>query len=598
MNLNVPEFTTYSSPLVQQFADSWGFKKVGLITMDDVEQVKAFLEDVAETGAHEGRDVEGFVIRCKMTHDPNKKPFQDWFFKYKFEEPYLMYRQWRECTKAMIAGRQPRYRKHVKITEEYLEYARKRLATDRHLATEYNKNHGIIALRNDFLAFKNMRGADAAAFEELYGGGGKTEVTGDVILVPIATIGCGKTTIAIALTHLFGWGHIQNDNITGPKRPPRFTKMLIDELDKHPAAFADRNNAGRHERKQLLTDVKQQRLSARLVALHYVHNDLDSIRRVTQERVFERGDNHQTIQAATDMNKVRGIMESFIQRFEPCDPETPPDDGFDEVIDLDPSAGSRTNLETVLRELHRLYPKLVPEVPSADKMDEAIEYALENYKPDLRHTIPDRGGRNKDKDSGSQNHQQQQPKQQKKKPLEYMSVDLPTKDVLAALDRTFSAPSTPREQSRFFRQLQGTRRVQPKFHVTLMHRSTAKDHFELWDQYVRTQDAFGTASADGKLGDMNVLLERVVFDDRIMAIVVRLEEVEGGTPEGVDKWTCVNRVAHVTVGTRDESVKPRESNDLLVRWLEDGTTEENKIVELVIEGKPVLKGAVRGVLAR
>ncbi|KAB5535183.1 RNA ligase-domain-containing protein [Coniochaeta sp. 2T2.1] len=599
INLNIPEFATYPSPVVQQFADQWGFKKVGLLTFDDVNSVKDFLEECAESGAHGGRDVEGFVIRCKMSYDPNKEPFQDWFFKYKFEEPYLMYRQWRECTKAMIAGRQPRYKKHAKITEEYLDFARKRLATSPGLAKEYNKNHGIIALRNEFLAFKNMNGADAANFEELYGDKGKTEVSGDLILVPIATIGCGKTTIAIALSHLFGWGVVQNDNITGPKRPPRFTKALMDELEKQPVAFADRNNAQRHERKQLLTDVKHSNMAARLVALHFVHNDIDTVRRVTQDRVYARGDNHQTIQAATDMNKVRGIMEGFINRFEPCHPEIPPDDGFDEIIDLDPAVGSRKSLEIVVRELHRLYPKVVPKVPTPGELDEAIQYALENYKPDMRHTIPDRGGKNKHKNSDANAQpQQQQAKKERKKPLEYMSVDLLPKEINAALEKTFSVAGLGPEGSRFFRQLQGSRRIQPKFHVTLMHRTGAKEHPELWDQYLRAQEAFGSNTADGKLGEMNVLLERVVFDDRIMAIVARLEEVEGGKPEGVDRWECVNRIPHITIGTRDDSVKPRESNDLLAKWLDDGPTEENKIKELVIEGKPALKGVVRGVLSR
>ena len=66
-----------------------------------------------------------------------------------------------------------------------------------------------------------MKGSDAANLDEV---GGTSEVTGDFILVPISTIGCGKTTIGLALTSLFGWGHIQNDDITGPRRPPRFTK--------------------------------------------------------------------------------------------------------------------------------------------------------------------------------------------------------------------------------------------------------------------------------------------------------------------------------------------------------------------------------------
>ncbi|KAH6635086.1 fungal tRNA ligase phosphodiesterase domain-containing protein [Chaetomium sp. MPI-SDFR-AT-0129] len=610
INLNLPVFATYPSPIVQKFAEDWGFIKTGLIMIDDIDEVKAFLEEVAETGAHDGRDVEGFVIRCKMTKNPGVTPYQDWFFKYKFDEPYLMFRQWREATKALISGRQFKLRKHVQITEEYLLYARQRLAADRTLGKAYQQNHGIIKLRNDFLAHKNLKGSDAANLEDM---NGPATVTRDVILVPIATIGCGKTTIALALASLFNWGHIQNDNITGPKRPPRFTKAVLDQLEEHYAVYADRNNALKHERRQLLMDVKTQHTSARLVALNFVHNDIDAIRQVTQERVFARGDNHQTIQAATDMNKVVGIMEGFIQRFEPCNTDREPDDMFDFVIDLDPTAGSRDNLEIVINELHREFPNFLKEVPSAEDMDKAIQEALEGYSPDMRHTIPDRSRKGANKQNLNQQQQQQQSKA-KKRNLEYMSVDLPTKDILTALDKTFS-PSVPLTQTRFFKQLQGTRRVQPKFHVTLMHRASSKEHPELWQRYNSLFETDGAIHPDGRLGDVDVQLERVVFDDRIMAIVVRLvpthpdDENISGDPSGdgntaasegptQPKWECVNRVAHITVGTRDNAVKPKESNDLLARWLEQGSGEGTGIGELLVEGKPLVRGVVRGVLSR
>ncbi|KAL1840674.1 hypothetical protein VTJ49DRAFT_224 [Mycothermus thermophilus] len=598
ININLPEFMTYPSTLVQKFAEDWGFIKTGLIIIDDIDEVRAFLEEVAETGAHDGRDVEGFVIRCKRTPHPDSDIYQDFFFKYKFEEPYLMYRQWREATKALIAGRQFKLRKHVKITEEYLLYVRQRLATDRGLGKAYMQNHGIIKLRNDFLEFKHMKGSDAANLEL---GDGNANVTRDIILVPIATIGCGKTTIAVALTHLFGWGHIQNDNITGAKRPPRFTKAVLDQLNDYDAVYADRNNAMKHERKQLLTDVRVQHATAKLVALNFVHNDIDAVRQVTRERVLARGDNHQTIQAATDADKVIGIMEGFIHRYEPCDPEKEPDAGFDSIIDLDPTAGSRVNLETVVKELNRLYPNFVKEVPSAEEMDDAIQFALENYKPDLRHVIPDRSKNSKNKQPAQQ--AQQAAKKEKKKPLEYMSVDVPTKDITSILEKTFNS-AIPPEQSRFYKQLQGTRRVQAKFHVTLMHRAGAKEHPELWKRYTELVERDGAIHPDGRLGELDVQLERVVFDDRIMAIVVRLVPVpdedgaDNGGVDGKPKWECVNRVAHITVGTRDDSVKPKESNDLLARWLEVGSGKETGIGELVIEGKPLVRGVVRGVLSR
>ncbi|KAF4448218.1 hypothetical protein F53441_8379 [Fusarium austroafricanum] len=582
MNLNLPEFATYPSRFVQEFADEWAFKKTGLITMDNIHHVKSFLEAVAETGAHDGRDVEGFVIRCKMTHDPSSQPYRDWFFKYKFEEPYLMYRQWRECTKALIAGKQPKFKKHTKITEEYLLYARRRLAADPKLGKEYNNNHGIIALRDDFLNFKNLKGAEAANMGEL-DPLVMTEVTRDVILCPIATIGCGKTTLAIGLTHLFGWGHIQNDNISGKGRPPRFTKMVLDELKDHPAVIADRNNAQRHERKQIITDVKLQHSTAKLVCLNFKHDEesIDEIRRVTQERIVARGDNHQTIHAATDQKKFIGVMEGFINRFEACNPHTRPDDGFDAVIDLDPTAGSRQNLETVVTQLHKVFPNLINEVPSAEALDTAIDFAL-GHKPEFRHDIPDRGRKN--------NQQQQQPKAEKPRKLEYMSVAVSTQEVNNVLDKAFK--STPPSTSRLYTQLKQTRRVQPKFHVTLLHRAAGKAHPELWQRYTALQkEAEVAGNPEGKVGECDVMLERVVFDDRIMAIVVRLADQD-------DQWHCVNRVAHITVGTRDDSVKPKESNDLLAKWLEVGTAPETNIREVVFAEKPTLKGTVTPVLSR
>ncbi|KAI1365532.1 RNA ligase-domain-containing protein [Xylaria arbuscula] len=585
ININIPEFMTYPSDLVQQFADEWGFRKVGLKSFDDVETVKTFLEQVAESGAHEGRDVEGFVIRCGLTSDKKmeKGQYSDWFFKFKFEEPYLLYRQWRECTKALIAGKPPKFKKHTKITEEYLLFARKRLAKDPNLAKLYNQNHGIISLRDEFLAYKNLKGSDAANLENILGNDEGSSVTGDVVLVPIATIGCGKTTVGIALTHLFGWGIVQNDNIQGKNRPTRMTEAVLALLMQHPVVISDRNNSERREREQIIKDVLIQHKSARLVALNFVHGNIDDVRRVTRERVLKRGDNHQTIQAASDENKVIGIMENFISRFQPCDPENWPDDGFDFVIDLDPAQGSRVNVEKVVIELHKRYPSLIQDMPSVEDMDEAVKRAIEEYSPEIKHKIPDRTSKK------DQKRQENQPSKdsKKKKPLEYMSVSVPAKEVNVALESAFKGVDA--EIQRFYKQLQQTRRIQPLFHVTLMHRFTAKEHPELWQRYTSLEAE--SESTDGKLGECEIQLERVVFNDRIMAIVVRIIDPD-------DKWTCVNRVAHITVGTRDSGVKPKESNDLLARWLEVGSGGDTGIGERVIEGKPTLKGTVRGVLSR
>lgn len=74
-----------------------------------------------------------------------------------------------------------------------------------------------------------------------------------------------------------------------------------------------------------------------------------------------------------------------------------------------------------------------------------------------------------------------------------------------------------------------------------------------------------------------------------MTIVARLVD---------DGWECTNEVAHVTVGTRGDEVKPKESNTLLKTWLQHGSGDETGIGEVAIEGRHVVDGVVHGVLSR
>ena len=602
MNLNLPEFTTYSGDLVHEFADEWGFKKAQYLLKDDVDSMRKFLTHCAETGSYNGRDTEGFVIRCQRKTQDAGGNYQDWFFKYKFEEPYLMYRQWRECTKSIISGKPPRFKKHKQITEQYLQYARRQLAKHSAIGKAYQKNHGIIAMRDGFLQEKGITGAHIIQQEEQEGGSSEASVTNNVILLPIASIGCGKTTVAVALTKLFNWGHVQNDNITGKSnRPKQFTTLVCNALAEHPAMIADRNNHQRRERKQILDDVQSIIHNARFVALHYVHDPkpqmLPGIRKVTQDRIFARGDNHQTIQAGSkSKGEIISIMEGFLSRFEPINPYTEPDDGFDHVIDLDVASSSRENLETVVTNLHSMYPKLVKALPSSDELDEAIDAALSDYKPDIKHDL---SFKNKKKDkagtrngaSGQQNGQVQasQPKPPK---LEYFAVKLSTSSVLPTLDKIFH--NLPPEKAKMYHHLQQSRRIQASFHVTLMHRASISSNPDLWSHLTslhanllsqQSQDP-SAHSPDAPIGQCRVRLERLVWDDRVMCIVVRLLD------EG---WETANQVAHVTVGTSSPEIKPKESNDLLARWLEKGTRETG-IGECEVDGHVEVEGSVKAVM--
>ena len=635
MNLNLPEFRTYPGQLVHAFADEWGFKKAKYLMMDDLPKAQAFLESCAETGSWDGRDTEGFVIRCQK-QGSESVPFEDWFFKYKFEEPYLMYRQWRECTKAVIQGKVPHYKKHAKITEEYLLYARRQLAQNKNLGKEYNKNHGIIEMRDGFLKERGLKGSDF--IREEYSGNGKTadNVTNNVVLAPIATIGCGKTTVAIALTKLYDWGHIQNDNITGQRgRPLQFVTQVTHSMAQHPVVIADRNNHQTRERDQLIRDVSKVVPETRFVALHYVHDPKSqksaAIRRITQERVLSRGDNHQTIQAGSKSNaEIIAIMDGFLDRFQGLDTSKPPDDGFDQYIDLDVSASSRENLETIIRALSNAYPKLVPFIPASEELDEAIDAALNDYEPDIKHDLSfasknkhkEKGKRGERRDGKWGDDRQRDPRvsshgnlnlQPKSQEVEYFAIHLGSHAVLSALGNTFATLSP--ELGTFYHELEKSGRVQPKFHVTLMHRANKRgEHASLWKKYqdlhddilftsnlpLENLDASDDRSHDPTtmaraaddndlpplLGKCRIMLETIVWDGRVMAIAVRLLD---------QGWECSNAVPHVTVGTKNPSIKPFESNALLKRWLEGGGKE---VKDARVVGGAEVWGEVRGVWAR
>lgn len=619
INFNLPQFATLSGPEVHQFADTWGFKKAEYVIFQTLDEVKPFLDKCAETGSWEGRDTEGFVIRCKMK-EKGREPYRDWFFKYKFEEPYLMYRQWRECTKAVIAGKPPKYKKHKKITEEYLLYARRQLAKDPKLGKAYNQNHGIIAMRDGFLAMKGQKGSDIIA-QEMADDPDKyhDDNASNIVLIPIATLGCGKTTVASALVKLFDFGHVQNDNIEGKtNRPRRFAMQVTNALASHKAVIADRNNHQRREREQIINDVSAVIPTARFVALHYVHDPkdrmLNDIRKVTRRRILDRGDNHQTIHASSkNQEEIVGIMEGFLHRFQGCDTSIRPDCDFDEVIDLDVTASSLDNLETIINHLYNVYPKLLGEqMPSHQDMSEAIDFALNHtvtikhdlsFNPSNRQAKGQRQTHSGREANASPGPQELTPDQLVKR-LEYFSVTVSTTVINSTLSTLFA--KAPADEARVYNMLKQSRRLQQEFHVTLIHRASSSQKPEIWEKYINDYlQAMATAgSKDNKqlnpsLGPARVRLERLVWDERVMGIVVRImpsDQHHAGT--GSD-WPCANAIPHITIGTSSPDVKPKETNDLLARWM-DGNDEGRgpKIWEMEVPGMKVLEGTVRALMQR
>lgn len=112
LNKNSIDFMTRPMEEVNAFAKSWGFIPVRFLTFDTYAEVEAFAKEVAATGSLHDEPIEGFVVRTSMPSEmpscpdgmvaPPYHACQTWFYKIKFDEPYLMYRDWRELTRTML----------------------------------------------------------------------------------------------------------------------------------------------------------------------------------------------------------------------------------------------------------------------------------------------------------------------------------------------------------------------------------------------------------------------------------------------------------------------------------------------------------------
>lgn len=523
LNQNVPQFVTAPWDDISRLARKYGFHETKYHTEPTLESLRAFLDECAQTGSWESHDVEGFVVRCKRSDG------SDFFFKYKFEEPYLMYRDWRELTKSYITSGgkvAPKIRRNRPATLRYLDYIKKELAGNEELQKSYLNNKGIIALRERFLEYCGQRGIDLVEAEDgtaAAASGGSSDTK--YVLVPVATIGCGKTTLAVALTHLTGWGHVQNDEITSGG-PRKFAQNIADILNTGtPAVFADRNNHISRLRETLFKDLNDRIESdnVRYICINFLPGGPDEAAwRLTRGRVRDRGDNHQSIRGYDDQ-KIDMIMRSFFKQFQPVDGSREPDALFDRIIDLEQTADTRANLVHVLGILRKEY-SLVPEYSDA-QIDEAMRVAFD-YKPTVVKTF--------------------------KLDLSYFCLSVPPEfNVADAVERLFAA--NPGVDASFWRKLQEDNKVQSSFHITLAHvrgkGEAEKQRFKALKALYNNCETKKKSGGPKKSGlffvpehKADVKLVSLAFDGKAMAIEVEIKN---------DTLRSSNANVHITVGTAE-----------------------------------------------
>ncbi|KAH6584558.1 hypothetical protein BASA60_000922 [Batrachochytrium salamandrivorans] len=641
INENTPRFSTWESARVAAFGEQFGFFGVETLVMSNVTDVRMFSDECRETGSYKGRPIEGLVVRCKKTirNDGNQDCHQTFLFKIKYDEPYLMFREWREVTMAILAGRLHNRPPRYKLTSKYILWVMKRRIEAPHLFSQYIQLKGIIRIRNMFL--REEEGLDSICGrhitdlakkinmdDESYSKLGKDgtvvyriiassdicemvdssgddvrahttpELTGlegaeKVLLIPIASIGVGKTTLARTLTFLFPSeiGHVQNDDIRSKKSAREFSAKIMEMFKTKNVVFADRNNHLSQHREVLSFAFKGVFPSGKIVALDWGIDNCNHKKLIdlTINRIYARGDNHQTLTPKGTPRFV-GIIHGFVKRRDSLDLASPSDSMVDTVLPMSVVGPVVLNVKTIIDKLGWKMPT-TSELDTASKA--ALEYKVENpYICDPPVSVPNTASNQPETEiqskmedsletgliSQMKNLDVSAKITPKTKNPSYFAIKI-SNDLEPILSELFS--SVGADISLFWNTLVTSGRVagsrKRQWHVTLAFKGTGEiynQYLELWK--TQTQQPPGesvTAACPPPLAvdDTNlprsdqssaicigqeeqIYLKEVVWDGDIMAIAV--ERLSPNIP-------VANKFAHITVATADDSIKSVLSNTLL-----------------------------------
>ncbi|KAK6460939.1 RNA ligase-domain-containing protein [Scheffersomyces coipomensis] len=548
INYNTIQFRTVPIEKVVSFAHDWGFKTVDYLSFDNIDDFFTFYDKCSETGTYGGKEIEGFVIRCKDIEH------KDFFFKAKFEQPYLLYRQFREVTRKVFIENKPLNQIHIPknklITVQYINFVKDLFSENPELKEKFAANHGVVELRQSFIASLNesfgINLLNIDSLNEKFSNelAAASLETIKYVIVPIATIGCGKTTVFETLTHLFpDWVHIQNDNI-GKSAKIKIVEKTVIELNQtnYPVVLLDRNNCEYRERRQILQDFETyskkyqvEPFTVKFIGLNFV-GDKDKlfVKKITLDRIKKRGDNHQSIKSATDEETSRRVLDNFIYRFQAVDTTKYPDNQFDLMIDLDLEAeSSLINVHTVLQTLHTEFPALVKNIPDEEAVKVAFEKAL-NTKPTFTKIMNN------------------------KKQVQYYAFNV-EKDLLLEQLNVYL------QDNEQWKKLIELNRVQDEFHVTLGHVSShrVQESKAKWKTLVRrfqTVFEYDDQNVLNYYGDIR-LLKVVINKEKLICILVELLDVYSvNKVDPIPKVEPTNKYLHITLGTFDKSIAAFQSN--------------------------------------
>ncbi|KAH7910961.1 RNA ligase-domain-containing protein [Hygrophoropsis aurantiaca] len=552
INENTKDFRTLPTDIIDAFADEWGFIKTATVMLDTISEVKSFTDEISKTGTWNGEALEGFVVRTHVIEPgenqdkpPPYLPGSSFFFKVKFDEPYMMYRDWREVTKILLSAKGskgslddaklPKSKLNRKETQVYVEWVKDEIMKNPNAFTQYSKGKGVIATREKFL--KWMESEEGQNSLE-----GKCETKtpkqpfGKTIIVPVAIPGCGKTAVSIALSHLFGFGHTQSDDVKAKKSAPLFISNVTALLKKHDVVIADKNNHLRQHRESLRTIDSGNGAPVRLLALNWaLDRPRAIIHRICADRIVIRGENHQSLRADTVSKNYESIIWQFIHNTEELASSE-----VDECIEMDIE-------DTLEQAVNKVVDGCVRSLnlpsPNSERLADAIRLARE-YTPSVKKPEV----------------------KTKQKDIRYFGL-LPEIDLKEAIGKQTDLPNFPKAGGDFFQTLISQERFTQHPHSTIVHKNELPGLYELWERCAHIDQMPAPPSFKFVLGHL-------LWNEEVMVVTVDDFQIAGTEVTlGQEGQDFVSKLSadirdrlHITLGTQDETIPTIRGKDLVQVW--------------------------------
>ncbi|GEQ68849.1 hypothetical protein JCM33374_g2518 [Metschnikowia sp. JCM 33374] len=607
LNNNDIKFSTAPMDSVAEFGKAWGFREVEYTTYETYDELMRFIKGVDEVGTYKGRELEGFVIRCKRqtpeaSLSQESPTYEDYFFKYKYEQPYSLYRQLREATLKFYPKDYTRpltdirylYPKFRKITFAYLQFAGEYFQKYPEKREEFEANIGVIKLRKLFVEDlledqpEGVKAHEMEAHEKISAKFDRLISTTETVycVVTMASPGCGKTTTCMTLANLCPeWEHVQNDDFGAGQN---IIDKVLELLGSKKLVFFDRMNYRENYRKEFFSKIFMKQdgyimpnVEIKFIGLNFLNCESpESKYDLLEKRIFKRGDNHQSIAAKSAPIAARSVLLDTLRKFQP--PRLKEDEEDVGVLprvvdgqlldrsdsefallinlDVDEEDSSLKNAKIIYEELTKHYPELKVRDFTEEEWLGSFETA-KNYSPVVRKrvTAPSRTAI-------------------------YYGLNADHDFIVSQLDTILEGNST-------WQRLKKDERIQKDFHVTLAHMQAVRNnkaaHQTTWQDLGRlfSKNVYRKTASPGTRASVPIFsdlrLEKiVVFENTLVAVKVSAPSLyrkkEDGQQVGHEKTPSTNTYLHITIGTVDKSVAPKMSNVYLTDLYESGNGSDGR----------------------